>query len=510
MVIVLVLMALMMLAPAIAFARAGGGGGFGGGGGGGGFGGGGFSGGGGFGGGSFSGSGGGSAPPGLVIAVVIIIIVVQIARQAQSTHVTHTIQRANVIRRSSTFDDAEAQVRRRDPAFSATALATRCAKAFPLIQEAWSNQSMLPVRHFVSDGIYERFQLQIKMQQQSYTRNVMSDVNVTSAKVVSIRSDSFFDTAHILFAASAVDYTEDSRTHRHVAGSRQAETFSEVWSFLRRPGVQTLEKPGLLEGQCPNCGARITLSDAVKCDACDALVNSGEYDWVLAEITQVSEWADRPPRAIPGLDALTARDPGFNTQHIEDRASVMFWRLRAAEFFASPEYLRKLALPAFLQAHGSEYAPLNNGLRHVRGRCGGRFGGDRQRRTGGRTRRTGHAPRLRQVVGAPRIPQGSFADAAPVRRLAFPLERLCPGAARRRPDGGKNTLTSGHCSGCGAPQTGMAGDVCGYCGDVQNDASHEWALQEVQPFYGFLPTAAPAPAAADDESRQSGDGHGRL
>ena len=33
--------------------------------------------------------------------------------------------------------------------------------------------------------------------------------------------------------------------------------------------------------KCPSCGADLPLSEVVKCEYCQAIVNSGEHDWVL-------------------------------------------------------------------------------------------------------------------------------------------------------------------------------------------------------------------------------------
>ena len=54
---------------------------------------------------------------------------------------------------------AENAIRKRDPEFSREALAERISGGFVQIQEAWSGQDMRPVRHLVSDGVFERFSL---------------------------------------------------------------------------------------------------------------------------------------------------------------------------------------------------------------------------------------------------------------------------------------------------------------------------------------------------------------
>lgn len=68
-------------------------------------------------------------------------------------------------------------------------------------------------------------------------------------------------------------------------------------------------------------------------------MNSGQYDWVLAEITQDEEWIVPPAQhSVPGWEELQRQDPSLNFQHIEDRASVIFWRSLMSVYFGDVSY----------------------------------------------------------------------------------------------------------------------------------------------------------------------------
>ena len=79
-----------------------------------------------------------------------------------------------------------------------------------------------------------------------------------------------------------------------------------------------------MEGHCPNCGAPIDINQNANCQHCKAFLRSGEYDWVLCEITQECEWQATKTTNLPGIQQTVERDPDFNTQELEDRTSVMF------------------------------------------------------------------------------------------------------------------------------------------------------------------------------------------
>jgi tellurite resistance protein/uncharacterized Zn finger protein (UPF0148 family) len=475
-----------VLLPAIAFARAGGGGGFSGGGG------------------HSGGSGGGDGifvlimllihypVVGVPVAIIAVIFFLKSGKAGHSAHISHTIRQGYMVQESQNLEIGLANLRERDPAFDIDAFAERCKVAFPKVQNAWSKQNMTPGRHLVSDGIYERFQLQLKMQKESYLRNVMENVEVSTVELVAVQSDDFFDTLHVKINASAIDYTEDSRKSRIIDGSKSSEPFSEIWSFLRRPGAKTLENPGLIEGFCPNCGTPLEISDSTKCPSCQAVINSGEYDWVLSEITQVEVWADPSTAAVPGLAEMVEKDSAFNVQHVEDRMSVIFWRLRAAEFFASDTYLKKLALPQYLEAHAGDFRPLDDG-RHA-------FSADAAvgsvelsaielsddseglDRIHVHVKWSGHDEKLK----VPSLIKPAY-ESSRFKSQDFVLVRRADVKTSSA-----NTLTSSHCPGCGAPQTVNTNGACEYCGAVQNDGSCDWVLEEIQPYFAFAGRSLPS------------------
>ncbi|MDD2599675.1 MAG: TIM44-like domain-containing protein [Kiritimatiellae bacterium] len=477
--------ALVILVCDMALARAGGGGGFSGGGGGG-------------GGGGGSGDGGGGIIIYLLIRLVfeypligipvvaaVLYFMYLSSKQGASAHVSRSIRRGNAITRSMRVQQEIARIQKRDPAFTGEAFIERCGKLLPAIQSAWSAQDMTPTRHFISDGVFERFSLQIEIQRGSGIRNQMSAVRVLSASLIDAESDSLFDTLHLAITAEAVDQTIALESGRRLQGGTAAESFTEIWSFLRRPGAQTLARPGLLEGWCPNCGTQLQVSMSTTCHACLALINSGEYDWVLSEITQQEVWSPSQAKHIPGLAEMRQRDPGFNRQAIEDRASAIFWHHRAAEFFGQESYLSAVALPEFIARESRAWQPDEKGRR--------RFYADAA---------------VGQVDLAEVIPGEAEAELDRVRvfikwsahRELEKIPALLPPAWERsrfiaqdyalvRKRGvqsvGRAALNSLHCPGCGAPQVAKSNGSCRYCGLRQNDGSVAWVLESVSATRGF-------------------------
>ncbi|MBU1107216.1 MAG: TIM44-like domain-containing protein [Candidatus Riflebacteria bacterium] len=472
----LLLLAFTVLAVSIsevAFARAGGGHG--------------YSGGGGSGGGSGGGGGGGDLiillirliiyypHIGIPLTIVVIILAKKGYLKGEDKYVDYTIVKASHVKSDSYSKAALTQLKQRDPAFDENFFNGRAKKAFKLIQEAWTARKLDKAQAFMSDGIFEQFSIQLAEMREKGIIDHMEGLEILSATPVKFQSDRNFDVIHLRIDASAINYRKDDKTSKLIEGSRSAEAFAEVWSFMRKPGVKTLKKGGLMEGQCPNCGNPIQIGRLSKCDVCGSLLRSGEYDWVLTSITQACEWSARPDRAVPGLDDIVAADPGFNMQHIKERVSVMFWRKTEAERIGKIDPLRKIARNEFCEGQIQWFKPDKSGARRFYTGCA-----------------VGAINLLGVELLEPDdntfveviwsgIPSFQMSDKK-IQTAGQPINFKHVFVLSRKH--GANTkletaLASSHCPSCGAPeQTGSANE-CAYCGSVMNDGKTEWVLDAV-------------------------------
>ena len=265
---------------------------------------------------------------------------------------------------------AAARLRIADPNFDEQAFYRRVDVAFNKIQVAWCSQNLSAVRPFISDGVHERFTLQFAEQKAEGWRDQMDDIQVHRIVIAELQSDGLFDELSVRIEASARDYHVSLADGKPQGGLTAPERFGEVWSFLRHRGATTVpNKTGLIEGNCPNCSAPVEMNQAANCTHCKALLRSGQYDWVLAEITQDVEWQGARHGELPGAAAMRARDPEFNAVEVEDRASVIFWRKATADRMGKIDPLRKTASEAFCQAYAPILRPTPDGQRQFFADC---------------------------------------------------------------------------------------------------------------------------------------------
>jgi hypothetical protein len=392
-------------------------------------------------------------------------------RTFQDNRMSRTIVRGVQKQNQNRIQEVFGQIRERDPGFDPQKLKDRFKTAFLKVQEAWSQQNMEPARAFISDGILERWHIQFEAHKMQDVRNVLEKINVPYIEIVAAERTDHFDAVHIKINASCVDKWVSLRTNEIVRGLETPHSFTEYWTFLRRPGAQTKSAGGLIEGLCPNCGAGLSISDKAHCPACRSLISSGEYDWTLVKITQKEEWRFRESkREIPGVAAYLAADPMFNVSFIEDRISVVFWRFHQALLKGNPDPLRKVALPEFCEKFLADknrrrYGNVAEGLAEIRS-VG--FGKDFDKVTA-----------LVKWAGVPL----TESDNHPWNSLGkifyshvFTLVRA-HGITTNRDKG----LTSLHCPGCGAPQISSHQSTCDYCLLPLGDGNRDWVLSDISP-----------------------------
>ncbi|HEX4795140.1 MAG TPA: TIM44-like domain-containing protein [Humisphaera sp.] len=467
----------LLLVPVIAFARAGGGEGYSGGGGGG------------HGGG---GGGGGGAIiwmiiqlfrltlyypyVGIPVWIIVIVFFIYVKNQGTQAYQSNVIRRGSAVIDSAQQSGAIEQLRAHDPLFDEGGFARRVDAAFRKIQQAWCDQNLDAVRAFISDGVHERFLLQFAEQRDAGWRDRMEGLTIQSIEIAQVESDGVYDVLSMRIAASAANYHESIATGKRLPGQIFPGEFAEVWTFIRRRGAHTVTgKAGLIEGNCPNCGAPIEMNQSANCTHCKAQLRSGEYDWVLAEITQDQEWDASRAGEQPGVAQLRQTDPDLNASELEDRASVMFWRKAAADRLGKIDPLRKIASPAFAETYALQLRATDNGQRTFFGECA--VGSVKLLGVGANGPSEQAAVEIRWSAKRYISNRGQPATTNGENALFHTLFILSRNAGSKT-DAGKG-ISSAHCPTCGAPYAGGGENACTYCGTVLNDGAHGWVLTDI-------------------------------
>jgi Tim44-like domain len=315
------------------------------------------------GGGGGSGGGGGDgigmliylivAYPEVGVPVAIVVVIASVIKHARNPDQT-TARAVKRLERSPEARSSDlSQIKSNDPKFDVARFINMVEQTDLRVQEAWTRGDMSTVRSLVSDGLLRRFETQLAIMRSQGVRNAMADHRVLATNLWAVERQGSFDTIHVVLKATARDTDVDAKLSYEDAVAKaarvSAETYTEIWSFVRRCGALTGEAGGVFEGRCPNCGAEFEMGPTTRCEHCEALINSGEYDWVLAEITQPEEWRPVSVGNVSGLAQLVEQDPAFSRQTAEDRGSYLFWRWVEALVLGDARPLRKVADPVFVE-----------------------------------------------------------------------------------------------------------------------------------------------------------------
>ena len=274
------------------------------------------------------------------IIAVIILVLRSIAKSKMESSVFNNVSTGEVTGKAKGYPE----FKQRNPDFDENEFLAKVKTAFEKIQTAWSNQNLSDVRKFMSDGVYQRFNTQFKMMQLLQQKNLLANVSIHNVFVDAAESDGDFDILHVGINASMYDKFECALDH--ALDSESNENFIEFWSFIKK---RTGQKKDLYNSaNCPSCGApQKDLSEVCKCEYCGTFMNTGEFDWVLSEITQADDYAANSPkvakaRNLPAsVREIVDLNKDFSVQLAEDKVSNGYLQIMTSQTLKDPAIMRR-------------------------------------------------------------------------------------------------------------------------------------------------------------------------
>jgi len=390
------------------------------------------------------------------------------------------IDRAEAKRRTeisaSVLDRWVKTLQARDPQFDPVPFLERTRREFLELQDAWFKRDLEPVRRYLSDATFQRLTTQLQLMNVLGVRDAIADPQLLDLQIIRIEQNDAFDTVHVRISAQISDAdapaTASDGEARALARQKSPEQFTEVWTFLRQPGAQTKLDRDLSQGKCPSCGAPFAGGAANTCEFCGAIVNSGAYDWVLAEITQGSQYQPQP-KEPKGFAQQCKSDPALSTEVLEDRASLLFWKWVEAQSTGDASRLAKVASPAFLERIRAAIGQLaEQGSRKYFVECSvGSVDTLQFSQAAGRTVAAVEIRWSARIAVAPENGRPPSVPSQPQRYVML-LERR----------NGAQTTTSGmstnRCPSCAAPLGDNGQPTCEFCGTVLSAGDADWVLRD--------------------------------
>ncbi|MCF6227471.1 MAG: TIM44-like domain-containing protein [Planctomycetes bacterium] len=178
----------------------------------------------------------------------------------------------------------------RDPAFQWLTLKTRIEHMFHSIQQGWTEVDESKLRPFETDTVFDSHRYWLERYKEEGKRNVLKDIKIDHIDIAKIEHDAWYDSITVRIFANMIDYNTDAKGNKLNGSETKPRSFSEYWTLIRRADTEV--KPTGDPAKCPNCGAPLDkINRAGVCEYCGSKIISGEFDWVLAMITQDEEYA---------------------------------------------------------------------------------------------------------------------------------------------------------------------------------------------------------------------------
>lgn len=225
-------------------------------------------------------------PIGFVVVMVIIIIGFMLSSSRAKAKPMQNSMVQPMQSSGANENDIIAKIQKEDENFSAEEFKQFASECFVTLQSAWTKREWRPVRPFESDTLFNMHQQQLQDYIDQKRINVIERVNVAASQLISHEVQGDKEIVAIQLEAFMKDYVIDEATKNVVEGD-QNKDFHNLYrlEFIRTFGVKTKAGKQLSTTNCPNCGAPTTVTSSGECEYCSSIITSGNYSWVLNELS---------------------------------------------------------------------------------------------------------------------------------------------------------------------------------------------------------------------------------
>lgn len=199
-----------------------------------------------------------------------------------------------------------------DPAFSDIKFIAWSKEVFITLQQAWTARDWSIIRPFEKEELFRQHELQLQEYINLKRINIIERINVSDAYLHLYKRDNQFEYLTVYMSTRMVDYIIDENTRQVIKGDPNKDCYMNyLLTFMRKKGVKTKESEDVqVSKTCPNCGAPLTITSGGKCEYCDSIITSGEFDWVLSDMDAV-----RPGLNINNSGVVITEDVPNNNQN---------------------------------------------------------------------------------------------------------------------------------------------------------------------------------------------------
>lgn len=178
-----------------------------------------------------------------------------------------------------------------DPNFSVDSFITWSKDVFITLQQAWTARDWSTIRPLEKEELFEQHKRQLDEYIRNNTINVIERINVGQTHLHKYVRDAQYEYLTVYMATRMVDYIINADTKLVIKGDPNTDCYMNyLLTFMRKTGVKSKEgMDTTVSKTCPNCGAPLSITSSGKCDYCDSIITTGDFNWVLAKMDAVKQ-----------------------------------------------------------------------------------------------------------------------------------------------------------------------------------------------------------------------------
>ncbi|MEN9448706.1 MAG: hypothetical protein RJA25_1996 [Bacteroidota bacterium] len=415
-------------------------------------------------------------PINIIVLGIVVFIIYKIAKNYQASSGLNSIPNysGNNASFSQKKDSISSEFLTANANFNTEGFKDKVRTAFVAIQNAWMQQDLSKVRKWISDGVYQRFNTQFIMMKQIEQVNEISNISIQQIFIDDIESDGIYDIINVGIQYSMYDgFVSKKYTQLNDGGPLNA---LEYWSFIKKTGVK--EKDLYHTTNCPNCGGNLPNDggETAKCPYCSTITYLGDYDWILAEITQPDDYFnsnskyEKQGKFSKKIREQLAENKDFSLQLLEDKASNGYLQMMTALVLKRPEITRRFVTDALYNNMEQQIKTTSNFvfnrlyLNHVTA-----FDFYKENNKDNIVIALKYSSqRIRNIDSSPQF------DTSIISQDEVLIMSRDSGVDESK----KGSLYAHSCPNCGAPITDTIDTKCSYCDAQLNSTKYEWIISE--------------------------------
>lgn len=144
------------------------------------------------------------------------------------------------------------------------------------LQNAWMQKDLAPVRHLLTDEMYNMYEMQLDTLRTNKQTNVMTNFKFKRAYTSGIARYNGQETLTMVLEVSCKDYLVDDTSNEIIQGNRKTNWYIYELTFVRDLNAKEMHN-------CPNCGGKLENQMGGNCPYCGNPVNITTANYTLAD-----------------------------------------------------------------------------------------------------------------------------------------------------------------------------------------------------------------------------------